>query len=59
MTQNDPALCEAVSKILRTENDISRCLRDNNMPELWKLMGLVHDQSRLAMWRILDLGGGV
>jgi hypothetical protein len=59
MTCNDTQLGEAVSKILRCENSIQRCLRDNDMTELWKLLGEVHEQSRLGMYRILDLGGGV
>lgn len=59
MTQNDKQLAEAVSKILRAHNDINRCLRDNDMTQLWKLLGEVHRQSELGMYRILDMGGGV
>jgi hypothetical protein len=59
MTCNDTQLGEAVSKILRCENEINRCLRDNDMTKLWALLGEVHEQSRLGMYRILDLGGGV
>ena len=58
-TKNDHVLSEQVSKILRCQNDINRCLRDNNLPELWKHLATVGNAVELASYRILDLSGGV